>query len=151
MKILVVPLLCIVLAVGYYGLCEEDTHVEQSAVEDPFVAAELACEQEMLDIALSYKPLYEQMMSHPSDSGSITEEGIAEIVEHIAGQGYTVTAFDHNMENHQPFHDFLMKVQEGSDASSYYYQVGNNGGFSRMDYQHEDGRLYIWHKTTRGI
>lgn len=143
LKILILSLICLILAVGCYGLSEEDTLVEQSAVEDPFVAAELACEQEMLDIALSYEPLYEQMMSRPSDSGSISEEDVAEIVRHIAGQGYTVTAFDHNMENHQPFDDFLMKVQEGSDASSYYYQVGNNGGFSRMDYQHEDGRLYI--------
>ena len=142
-KILVPLMICLALVAGYCGLHEGDALVEQPALEDPFVAAELACEQEMLDLALSYKPLREQIERHPNNPDVITENAISEIIRHIAGFGYTVTAFDHNMENHQQFDDFLKRVQTGADASSYYYLVGNDGGFFRMDYQHEDGRLYI--------
>lgn len=120
------------------------TTIEQSSPNVHInVEESVSYEAEMLEIALSYKTLIEKMDKGTSHNTVISDDSIAEIVKHLASFGYTVTAYMQDMENHQPFEDFLLGAMNGQDGSAHYYRVGSDGGFIRYEYRSEDNRLYL--------
>lgn len=102
---------------------------------------------EMLELAISYEAMYQDMDKGTAFNTVISEESVLEIVNHLAAEGHTVTAYMQDMRNHQPFDVFLQKAMKGQVDSACLYRVNEDGGFTRFDYQSMDGRLYLTTQT----
>lgn len=99
-------------------------------------------ENEMLELALTYKDMYEKMDKGSASNVVVSEENVVEILEHIAGFGYSVTGTYQDMRNYEQFENFLFQAQEGAEGYATYYSVHSDGGFSRSDFHSADEVIY---------